>query len=60
MSNQSNITFEMSKENAAAILHTLGNLPTASGAFQLWSELNKQFEEQVKNEEVATPANPAE
>ena len=45
------ITLTLSVENINAILQTLGQLPTSSGAFPLLMEIKKQADEQVKANE---------
>jgi len=46
------ITLTLSVENINAILQTLGQLPTSSGAFPLLMEIKKQADEQVKANET--------
>ena len=48
-----NITLNLSVEEVNAILHTLGNLPTSSGAWPLVVKIKEQAESQV-------PAQPEE
>ena len=42
-----NITLNLSVEEVNAILHTLGNLPTSSGAWPLVVKIKEQAEEQL-------------
>jgi hypothetical protein len=42
------ITLTLPVESVNAILQTLGQLPTSSGAFPLMVEIKKQADEQVK------------
>jgi len=42
------VTLTLDIEQVYAILQTLGQLPTSSGAFPLLVEIKKQAEEQVK------------
>ena len=44
------IKLELSIEEVNAILQTLGNLPTSSGAWPLVVKIKKQAEEQVAND----------
>jgi hypothetical protein len=41
------ITWEITEEVANAILNTLGNLPTSSGAFPILMDLKQQTESQT-------------
>jgi hypothetical protein len=41
------ITWTITKEVANAILNTLGNLPTSSGAFPILMDLKQQTESQT-------------
>lgn len=43
------IKLELSVEQVNAILQTLGQLPTSSGAYPLVMEIKRQAEEQVAN-----------
>lgn len=43
------IKLEISVEQVNAILQTLGQLPTSSGAYPLVMEIKRQAEEQVAN-----------
>jgi len=45
------ITLTLSVENINAVLQTLGQLPTSSGAFPLLMEIKRQADEQVKAQE---------
>ena len=42
-----NITLNLSVEEVNAILHTLGNLPTSSGAWPLVVKIKEQAEAQL-------------
>jgi hypothetical protein len=44
-----NLTLNVDEINA--VLHTLGNLPTSSGAFPLLVKIKQQAEEQLPKEE---------
>lgn len=44
------IKLELSVEEVNAILQTLGQLPTSSGAWPLVMKIKKQAESQVKND----------
>jgi hypothetical protein len=46
--NQLKVTLTLEVEQVNAILQTLGQLPTSSGAFPLMVEIKKQADEQVK------------
>ena len=51
-----NITLTLTIEEVNAILHTLGNLPTSSGAWPLVMKIKEQAEPQVPSQaEDATP-----
>ena len=41
------ITLELTTDQVNAILHTLGQLPTSSGAFPLMVEVQRQAENQI-------------
>jgi hypothetical protein len=43
------ITWEITEEVANAILNTLGNLPTSSGAFPILMDLKQQTEEKKED-----------
>lgn len=43
-----NITLEVSPQEAAAIISVLGDLPTKTGAYELFVKLSRQVETQVK------------
>jgi hypothetical protein len=45
------VTLTLDVEQVNAILQTLGQLPTSSGAFPLLVEIKKQADEQVKANE---------
>ena len=45
------ITLELTVEEVNAILQTLGQLPTSSGAYPLMMKLKEQAESQVKGED---------
>lgn len=45
------ITLKLPVEAVNAVLQTLGQLPTSSGAFPLLVEIKRQADEQVKSEE---------
>jgi hypothetical protein len=45
------ITWTITEEVANAILNTLGNLPTSSGAFPILMDLKQQTEKQIENKE---------
>ena len=45
------ITITLPVESVNAILQTLGQLPTSSGAFPLMVEIKKQADEQMKANE---------
>ena len=45
-----NITLNLSIEKVNAILQTLGQLPTSSGAYPLMVEIKEQADKQVKQE----------
>ena len=45
------VTLTLPVESVNAILQTLGQLPTSSGAFPLLVEIKKQADEQMKSEE---------
>jgi hypothetical protein len=47
----SQITLTLPVESVNAILQTLGQLPTSSGAFPLMVEIKKQADEQMKANE---------
>jgi hypothetical protein len=44
-----NINLTLSVESINAILQTLGQLPTSSGAYPLMIEIKKQADEQMKS-----------
>jgi hypothetical protein len=46
-----NIILTLPVESINAILQTLGQLPTSSGAFPLMIEIKKQADEQMKSNE---------
>ncbi len=46
------ITWNLSEESANAILSTLGQLPTASGAYPLLVDLKQQTDSQAVEEPV--------
>jgi hypothetical protein len=46
--NKLKVTITLDVEQVNAILQTLGQLPTSSGAFPLMLEIKKQADEQVK------------
>lgn len=48
------ITLTLSVDNVNAILQTLGQLPTSSGAFPLMVEIKRQADEQVVEENKET------
>jgi hypothetical protein len=48
------ITLTLSVDNVNAILQTLGQLPTSSGAFPLMIEIKRQADEQVVEENKET------
>jgi hypothetical protein len=45
------VTLTLPVESVNAILQTLGQLPTSSGAFPLMVEIKKQADEQMKSNE---------
>jgi hypothetical protein len=45
------VTITLPVESVNAILQTLGQLPTSSGAFPLMVEIKKQADEQMKSNE---------
>ena len=45
-----NITLSLTVEEVNAILHTLGNLPTSSGAWPLVMKIKEQAEPQVPSQ----------
>lgn len=45
------VTLKLSVEEVNAILQTLGNLPTQSGAYPLMVKIKEQAENQVKGED---------
>lgn len=45
-----NITLSLTVEEVNAILHTLGNLPTSSGAWPLVVKIKEQAEPQVPSQ----------
>jgi hypothetical protein len=47
-----NITLTLSVDNVNAILQTLGQLPTSSGAFPLMVDIKRQADEQVQESET--------
>jgi hypothetical protein len=47
-----NITLTLSVDSINAILQTLGQLPTSSGAFPLMVEIKRQADEQTKELET--------
>lgn len=49
--NQLKVTLTLEVEQVNAILQTLGQLPTSSGAFPLLVDIKKQADEQVKANE---------
>jgi hypothetical protein len=49
--NQLKVTLTLEVEQVNAILQTLGQLPTSSGAFPLMVEIKKQADESAKSQE---------
>lgn len=45
----------LSNEEVNAVLQTLGNLPTSSGAFPLLLKIKQQCEDQTKTVETSIP-----
>jgi hypothetical protein len=46
------ITWDLSEESANAILSTLGQLPTSSGAYPLLVDLKQQTDSQTEEKET--------
>lgn len=46
------MTFDLTQQEAQAILNVLGQLPTSSGAFPLLQKLVEQFQAQTKQEQA--------
>lgn len=51
-----NITLNLAVEEINAILHTLGNLPTSSGAWPLVVKIKEQAEAQLPAQTEEAPA----
>jgi hypothetical protein len=49
--NQLKVTLTLEVEQVNAILQTLGQLPTSSGAFPLMVDIKKQADESAKSQE---------
>jgi hypothetical protein len=54
------ITLTLNVDEVNAVLHTLGNLPTSSGAWPLVVKIKEQAEAQLPEEQVQGDAAPQE
>ena len=54
------LTIKLAVEEVNAVLHTLGNLPTSSGAWPLVVKIKEQAEAQLPAQDAAPVADVAE
>lgn len=55
-----NVNLSLTVEEVNAVLHTLGNLPTSSGAWPLVVKIKEQAEAQLPAQDAPAPGEEAE